>query len=82
MLDNVLFKDQEAIAETYHNLSGLIFLKNQITVQLMKVGTGLAYDQGITGVDITVASISKLIFDEMDTDESGTTRITYSNSNG
>jgi len=66
MLDNVLFKDQETIAEVYHSLSGLIFLKNQITAQLMKVGSGLAHDQGIDDIEINVANISTLIFNSID----------------
>ena len=46
LLDNVMFKDQDTIAEVYHEMTLLISEKNAIKKQLMKVGMQLAHDIG------------------------------------
>lgn len=71
LLDNVLYKDEDTIAEVYHHMTRLISLKNAIKKQLLKVGLGLAHDKGILDASMTIDQIAPLIFKELDHDQSG-----------
>ena len=69
LLDNVLFKDGDAIAEVYHTMSRLITLKNQIKRQLTKVGKGLACDVGLNDDLMDVRTLAELLFKEIDSSD-------------
>ena len=70
LLDNVLYKDEDTIAEVYHDMTRLISLKNAIKKQLTKVGVNLAHDKGIME-DIGINDIASMIFKELDFDNDG-----------
>jgi hypothetical protein len=71
LLDNVLHKDQDTIAEVYHGMTQLISEKNAIKKQLMKVGMVLAHDVGIADDDVEIGAIAEMIFNDLDTDGDG-----------
>ena len=70
LLDNVLYKDEDTIAEVYHDMTRLISLKNAIKKQLTKVGLNLAHDKGIM-TEISIDDIASMIFKELDFDNDG-----------
>ena len=75
LLDNVLYKDEDTIAEVYHHMTRLISLKNAIKKQLTKVGLSLAHDKGILDASMSINEIAPLIFKELDYDDDGS--LTY-----
>ncbi len=75
LLDNVLYKDEDTIAEVYHYMTNLISLKNAIKKQLLKVGLSLAHDKGILDANMSIGEIAPLIFKELDYDNDGS--LTY-----
>lgn len=75
LLDNVLYKDEDTIAEVYHHMTSLISLKNAIKKQLLKVGLSLAHDKGILDASMNIKEIAPLIFNELDYSKDGT--LTY-----
>ena len=74
LLDNVLYKDEDTIAEVYHQMKGLIQLKNAIKNQLMKAGMTLAHDMGYLD-ELEIKQIAEIVFKELDDDRSG--KLTY-----
>ena len=72
LLDSVVYKDQETIAEVYHIQTQLIAQKNAIQKQLMKNGIKMAHDKGVTDVQMEIGLIAELIFKDIDIDGSGT----------
>ena len=72
LLDCVVYKDQETIAEVYHIQTQLIAQKNAIKKQLMKNGIKMAHDKGVDDVQMEIGLIAELIFKDIDLDGSGT----------
>ena len=68
LLENILFKDQDTIAEVYHEMTRLISEKNAIKKQLMKVGMALAHDMGMEG-EMEIGVVAELIFKDIDQDD-------------
>ena len=67
LLDCVIFKDQDTIAEVYHAMTQLITQKNAIKKMLMQKGMKMAHDMGIDDVQIDIAEIAGMMFKEIDT---------------
>lgn len=75
LLDNVLYKDEDTIAEVYHDMTRLISLKNAIKKQLLKVGLSMAHDQGILDESLEIEQLGPMIFKQLDFDDDG--HLTY-----
>ena len=69
LLDSVLYKDSEVIADTYHLLAELIGLKLQIHNVFMNAGLQLARDNGDDDSEAPSAvEVAALLFKELDTE--------------
>ena len=71
LLDCVVYKDQETIAEVYHTMTQLIREKNTIKKQLLKNGMKMAHDKGVDDIQMEIGVIAKLVFEDIDVDGGG-----------
>lgn len=71
LLDCVVYKDQDTIAEVYHAMTQLIREKNTIKKQLLKSGMKMAHDKGVDDVQMEIGVIAKLVFEDIDIDGGG-----------
>jgi Ca2+-binding EF-hand superfamily protein len=71
LLDCVVYKDQETIAEVYHAMTQLIVEKNAIKKQLLKNGMKMAHDKGVDDSQMEIGTIAKLVFEDIDQDGGG-----------
>jgi CRP-like cAMP-binding protein len=65
LLDNVLFKDSDTIAEVYHTMTRLIALKNNIKDQLNKVALSFANDVGLDASQSSFDTIAEMMFENI-----------------